>query len=96
MDGSNIDTVLVAGAVRKRDGKLVGVDLKRIADPRDAVARLSGEQGGRRVEAVAYSCASQLVMAGLVPAVPLREARCPPNRDRRDKPGDDEEDGSIQ
>jgi 5-methylthioadenosine/S-adenosylhomocysteine deaminase len=32
MDGSNIDTVLVAGQVKKRDGKLVGVDLKRVAD----------------------------------------------------------------
>jgi cytosine/adenosine deaminase-related metal-dependent hydrolase len=32
MDGSNIDTVLVAGQAKKRDGKLVGVDMKRIAD----------------------------------------------------------------
>jgi cytosine/adenosine deaminase-related metal-dependent hydrolase len=32
MDGSNVDTVLVAGAVKKRDGKLVGVDMKRVAD----------------------------------------------------------------
>ena len=24
-----------------------------------------------------------------VPAIPLREARCPPKRDHRDKPGDD-------
>ena len=32
MDGSNIDTVLVAGQVKKRDGKLVGVDLKRVAE----------------------------------------------------------------
>jgi hypothetical protein len=28
-------------------------------------------------------------MAGLVPAISLRDARCPPHRDRRDKPGDD-------
>src|SRR5579885_3745023 len=28
-------------------------------------------------------------MAGLVPAIPIREALCPPKRDRRDKPGDD-------
>ena len=32
MDGSNIDTVLVAGTVKKRDGKLVGVDMKRVAE----------------------------------------------------------------
>ena len=32
MDGSNVDTVLVAGKVKKRDGQLVGVDLKRVAD----------------------------------------------------------------
>jgi cobaltochelatase CobN len=35
---------------------------------------------------------TQSVMAGLVPAIPLSEARhCHPKRDRRDKPGDDEE-----
>jgi hypothetical protein len=28
-------------------------------------------------------------MAGLVPAIPLRMASCSPERDRRDKPGDD-------
>src|SRR5215468_7072905 len=28
-------------------------------------------------------------MAGLVPAIPLREARCSPKRDARDKPGHD-------
>jgi hypothetical protein len=34
---------------------------------------------------------SQFVMAGLVPAISLRKARlCVPDRDRRDKPGDDE------
>jgi hypothetical protein len=29
------------------------------------------------------------VVAGLVPATPIRKALCPPKRDRRDKPGDD-------
>src|SRR5258706_15594035 len=29
-------------------------------------------------------------MAGLVPAIPMMGALCPPDRDRRDKPGDDE------
>jgi len=28
-------------------------------------------------------------MAGLVPAISLRDAQCSPNRDHRDKPGDD-------
>jgi len=29
------------------------------------------------------------VLAGLVPAIPIIGAPCPPDRDRRDKPGDD-------
>ena len=29
-------------------------------------------------------------MAGLVPVIPIIDAQCPPDRDRRDKPGDDE------
>jgi hypothetical protein len=33
---------------------------------------------------------SYLVMAGLVPAISMIGALCPPDRDRRDKPGDDE------
>jgi len=33
---------------------------------------------------------SYLVMAGLIPAIPIIGALCPPDRDRRDKPGDDE------
>jgi cytosine/adenosine deaminase-related metal-dependent hydrolase len=32
MDASNVDTVLVAGSAKKRNGQLVGVDLKRVAD----------------------------------------------------------------
>jgi cytosine/adenosine deaminase-related metal-dependent hydrolase len=31
MDTSNVDTVIVAGRVMKRHGKLVGVDIKRVA-----------------------------------------------------------------
>jgi len=31
------------------------------------------------------------VMAGLVPAVSLRDAQCPPDRGHREKPGDDNE-----
>src|SRR5262249_15014539 len=35
-----------------------------------------------------------VIMAGLVPAIPIERARsCPPKRDRRDKPGDDEGNG---
>jgi hypothetical protein len=29
------------------------------------------------------------VMAGFIPAIPLRGAPCQPDRDHRDKPGDD-------
>jgi endo-1,4-beta-mannosidase len=32
MDTSNVDTVLVAGKVMKRAGKLVGFDMKHIAE----------------------------------------------------------------
>ena len=31
----------------------------------------------------------KIVMAGLVPAIPMMKAPRPVNRDRRDKPGDD-------
>ena len=34
-------------------------------------------------------------MAGLVPAISLRDALCPPKRDRRDKPGDDGKDQNV-
>jgi hypothetical protein len=30
------------------------------------------------------------VMAGLVPAIPMRDAQCPPKRDARDKRGHDD------
>jgi len=33
---------------------------------------------------------SHSVMAGLVPAIPIIGAPCHPDRDRRDKPGDDQ------
>jgi len=35
MDTSNVDTVLVAGKVMKRNGKLVGFDMKRVAELAD-------------------------------------------------------------
>ena len=35
-------------------------------------------------------------MAGLVPAISLREPLCPPKRGRRDKPGDDNLLGAAQ
>ena len=34
---------------------------------------------------------SDAVMAGLDPAIPLRDALCPTKRDHRVKPGDDKE-----
>ena len=40
MTAQNVDTVLIAGKVMKRDGKLVGVDMNRVAKlGRDAQAR---------------------------------------------------------
>ena len=45
MDGSNVDTVFVAGVAKKRNGRLVGVDLKRIADLAGTFARLSRPAG---------------------------------------------------
>jgi cytosine/adenosine deaminase-related metal-dependent hydrolase len=40
MTAQNVDTVLIAGKVVKRNGKLVGVDMNRIAKlGRDAQAR---------------------------------------------------------
>lgn len=46
MDTSNVDTVLIAGAVKKRGGRLVGVDMARIArlahQSRDAIAAKAG------------------------------------------------------
>ncbi len=48
MDTSNVDTVLVAGRVLKRNGQLVGVDLNRVRDlayrSRDYVVSKSGFQ----------------------------------------------------
>ena len=34
-------------------------------------------------------------MAGLVPAIPTIQVLCPPDRDRRDEPGDDERAATI-
>ena len=39
MGPQNVDTVLIAGKVMKRDGKLVGVDMKRLAQARRAMPR---------------------------------------------------------
>jgi 5-methylthioadenosine/S-adenosylhomocysteine deaminase len=40
MTAQNVDTVLIAGKIMKRDGKLVGVDMKKVAKlARDAQAR---------------------------------------------------------
>src|ERR1700693_3179541 len=35
------------------------------------------------------TAACNVVMAGLVPAIPMRDPRGSPSRDRRDEPGDD-------
>ncbi|HEY8471251.1 MAG TPA: amidohydrolase family protein [Natronosporangium sp.] len=48
MDTSNVDTVFVAGKLKKRDGKLIGVDLERVKSlayaSRDYVVSASGFQ----------------------------------------------------
>ena len=46
MRPQNVDTVLIAGKVVKRNGKLVGVDMNRVAQarPRGAGAQLQGRQ----------------------------------------------------
>ena len=41
MDTSNVDTVLVAGKVMKRAGKLVGVDIKHIGEARRLVSEIN-------------------------------------------------------
>ena len=44
MDTSNVDTVMIAGKVVKRAGKLVGVDLDRVRTRGGRLARLSRRQ----------------------------------------------------
>jgi cytosine/adenosine deaminase-related metal-dependent hydrolase len=52
MTAQNVDTVLIAGKVVKRNGKLVGVDMNRIAKlGRDAPgAQLQGRQRPRQAD----------------------------------------------
>jgi hypothetical protein len=38
-----------------------------------------------------HTTSPSVVIAGLVPAIPLRDALCPHKRDPRDKPAGDEE-----
>jgi branched-chain amino acid transport system permease protein len=52
------------------------------------IFRRQGIMGGREVP-VPHSLS--VVIAGLVPAIPLRRAQCVPKRDGRDKPGHDTE-----
>jgi len=47
MGPSNVDTVLIAGKVKKRNGQLVGVDL-------DAIAKKVAESRDRTVAAAKY------------------------------------------
>ncbi len=50
MTAQNVDTVLIAGKIMKRDGKLVGVDMNKVAKlaPRRAGAELQGRGGARQ------------------------------------------------
>jgi hypothetical protein len=51
MDTSNVDTVIIAGQVRKRQGQLVGVDLARIRQQaqasRDYIVQKAGWSSSR-------------------------------------------------
>ena len=51
MDTSNVDTVLIAGKVRKRGGQMVGVDMARVTklvnEARDRAIAASGYKGAR-------------------------------------------------
>ena len=46
MDTSNVDTVIIGGQIKKRDGKLVGIDMARVADlaqkSHDYIVKTSG------------------------------------------------------
>src|SRR4029077_7047828 len=54
----------------------------RAEDEREDEKARDGEEDG-------HGALRYFVMAGLVPAIPLSDALCPPNRDPRDKRGDD-------
>ncbi len=62
-------------------------------DERKLVAVAEHGLDGVRIEWAEIGASSHdqsiSVMAGLVPAISLRLARCSPDRDRRVKPGDD-------
>jgi len=51
MDTSNVDTVIIAGQIRKRQGQLVGVDLTRLRQQaqasRDYIAQRAGWSSSR-------------------------------------------------
>ena len=50
VDRSDVDTVMVAGQIRKRAGQLVGVDLAKLSDEvsasRDYLVETSGYRSG--------------------------------------------------
>ena len=52
MERSNVETVIVAGKVRKWKGKLLDVDLRRLRRELEDVARLPVQRGGRSAEPV--------------------------------------------
>jgi cytosine/adenosine deaminase-related metal-dependent hydrolase len=51
MDTSNVDTVIIAGQIRKRQGQLIGVDLTRLRQQaqasRDYIAQRAGWSSSR-------------------------------------------------
>ena len=52
MDRTNVETVIVAGKIRKWKGQLLDVDLRPAAQPARGLARLPLRRGGRRAGSV--------------------------------------------
>ena len=88
MDRSNVETVIVAGKVRKWKGKLLDVDLNRLRDQLEDFARLHLPDGRRAAEPVPLR-ADRIAIAGrLRPPRIYRHAGSPGSRSRQNsRPG---------
>ena len=71
MERSNVETVIVAGKVRKWKGKLLDVDLRRLRRQARGLARLPLQRGGRAAESVPPSPSGRGGLSG----TRLRETR---------------------
>src|SRR5450631_959957 len=72
-------------------GSEVAMTVESMFSMNSATATMSGTMRVRSSEtgAAGSGILGAFVMAGLVPAIPIRCAQCLPYRDRRDEPGDD-------